>query len=107
MDTPYLWEANLYHFYIKVYNRLIQVLPHPIMIKDGIQQEETPAHDAIREALINCIIRHYRIFCVNGKYGIQKRVPYFLFTQNFALFDLFLIELTDSFQFKSFVFVIE
>ena len=38
-------------------NRLIQVLPHPIMIKDGIQQEETPAHDAIREALINCIIR--------------------------------------------------
>ena len=44
-------------FYIKVYNRLIQVLPHPIMIKDGIQQEETPAHDAIREALINCIIR--------------------------------------------------
>lgn len=53
MDTPYLWEANLYHFYIKVYNRLIQVLPHPIMIKDGIQQEETPAHDAIREALIN------------------------------------------------------
>ena len=61
-----MWEANLYHFYIKVYNRLIQVLPHPIMIKDGIQQEETPAHDAIREALINCIIRHYRIFCVNG-----------------------------------------
>ena len=49
-----MWEANLYHFYIKVYNRLIQVLPHPIMIKDGIQQEETPAHDAIREALINC-----------------------------------------------------
>lgn len=56
MDTPYLWEANLYHFYIKVYNRLIQVLPHPIMIKDGIQQEETPAHDAIREALINVSI---------------------------------------------------
>lgn len=27
-----MWEANLYHFY----NRLIQVLPRPIMIKDGI-----------------------------------------------------------------------
>ena len=23
--------------------------------------------------------RHYKIFCVNGKYGIQNRVPYFLF----------------------------
>lgn len=35
-----MWEANLYHFY----NRLIQVLPRPIMIKDGIRQEETSAH---------------------------------------------------------------
>ncbi len=26
------------------------------MIKDGIRQEETPAHDAVREALINCIV---------------------------------------------------
>ena len=82
MDTPYLWEANLYHFYIKVYNRLIQVLPHPIMIKDGIQQEETTAHDAIREALINCIIRHYRIFCVNGKYGIQIMNQFMLIFEN-------------------------
>ena len=73
MDTPYLWEANLYHFYIKVYNRLIQVLPHPIMIKDGIQQEETPAHDAIREALI---------FCVNGKYGIQIMNQFMLIFEN-------------------------
>ena len=23
--------------------------------------------------------RHYKIFCVNGKYGIPNRVPYFLF----------------------------
>ena len=51
-----LWEANLYQFYIKVYNRLIQSLPRPFMMKDGIRQEETPAHDAVREALINCII---------------------------------------------------
>ena len=26
------------------------------MMKDGIRQEETPAHDAVREALINCIV---------------------------------------------------
>lgn len=51
-----LWEANLYQFYIRVYNRMIQSLPRPFMIKDGVRQEETPAHDAVREALINCII---------------------------------------------------
>lgn len=51
-----LWEANLYQFYVRVYNRLIQALPRPFMIKDGIRQEETPAHDAVREALVNCII---------------------------------------------------
>lgn len=51
-----LWEANLYQFYVKTYNRLIQALPRPFMIKEGIRQEETPAHDAVREALINCIV---------------------------------------------------
>ena len=51
-----MWEANLYQFYVRVYNRLIQSLPRPFMMKDGIRQEETPAHDAVREALINCII---------------------------------------------------
>ena len=51
-----LWEANLYQFYVRVYNRLIQALPRPFMIKDGVRQEETPAHDAVREALINCLI---------------------------------------------------
>ena len=53
-----LWEANLYQFYVKVYNRMIQFLPRPFMIKDGIRQEETPAHDAVREALINCIVHN-------------------------------------------------
>ena len=51
-----MWEANLYQYYVRVYNRLIQSLPRPFMIKDGVRQEETPAHDAVREALINCII---------------------------------------------------
>ena len=51
-----LWEANLYQFYVRVYNRLIQALPRPFMMKDGVRLEETPAHDAVREALINCIV---------------------------------------------------
>ena len=51
-----MWEANLFQFYVRVYNRLIQLLPRPFVMKDGIRQEETPAYDAVREALINCII---------------------------------------------------
>ncbi len=50
------WEANLYQFYVRIYNRLIQSLPRPFMMKDGVRQEEMPAHDAVREALINCIV---------------------------------------------------
>ena len=51
-----MWEANLYQYYVRVYNRLIKSLPRPFMMKDGVRQEETLAHDAVREALINCII---------------------------------------------------
>ena len=50
------WEANLYQFYVRVYNRLIQALPRPFVLKGGVRQEETPAHDAVREALVNAII---------------------------------------------------
>ncbi len=65
-----MWEANLYQFYIRVYNRLIQSLPRPFMIKDGIRQEETPAHDAVREALINCII--HQDFNAMGNVVIER-----------------------------------
>lgn len=50
------WEANLFQFYIRVYNKLIQVLPKPFKLVGDARQEETSAHDAVREALINCII---------------------------------------------------
>ena len=51
-----LWEANLYQFYIRVYNKLIQAIPRPFQLKNGRRVEETPAHVAIREALQNCLI---------------------------------------------------
>ena len=36
------WEANLYQFYIRIYNRLIQSLPRPFMMKDGVRRPMTP-----------------------------------------------------------------
>jgi len=50
------WEANLYQFFYKVYAKLSQTLPVPFML-DGITRiEETSAHIAIREALVNTLV---------------------------------------------------
>lgn len=50
------WEANFFQFYVRVYNKLIQALPKPFKLVGDERQEETAAHDAVREALINCIV---------------------------------------------------
>ena len=50
------WEANLFQFYVRVYNKLIQALPKPFKLLNGVRQDETTAHDAVREALVNAII---------------------------------------------------
>ena len=38
------------------YDSIVNNSGRPFMMKDGIRQEETPAHDAVREALINAIV---------------------------------------------------
>jgi predicted HTH transcriptional regulator len=51
------WSGNLYDFFFKVYNKLIQNHNIKIPFKiDGVQRvEDTPVHKAIREALANCL----------------------------------------------------
>ena len=50
------WEANLFNFYQRVLPRLQSVLPKPFKLENNIRREETPAHVAVREALINLCI---------------------------------------------------
>ncbi|MDM1018884.1 putative DNA binding domain-containing protein [Acinetobacter sp. VNK23] len=50
------WSGNLYDFYRKVYNKLVQDLKIPFELKDGVRQEDTPVHISLREALVNCIV---------------------------------------------------
>lgn len=50
------WEANLYQFFFRVYNKLIQTLPVPFLLDGVTRLNETTAHIAIREALANCIV---------------------------------------------------
>ncbi len=50
------WPANLFSFYRRVYPRLVADLKVPFRIKDGQRIDFTPVHEAVREALVNCIV---------------------------------------------------
>ncbi|WP_278976364.1 RNA-binding domain-containing protein [Oligella urethralis] len=50
------WSGNLYDFYFKVYKKLTEDLKIPFALKDGMRQEDTPVHTAIREALVNSLV---------------------------------------------------
>ena len=54
------WEANLFNFYQRVLPRLQSVLPKPFKLEGNTRKEGTPAHIAVREALINlCVHADY------------------------------------------------
>lgn len=50
------WEANLYQFFFRVYNKLTQTLPVPFQLDGVTRQDETTAHIAVREALANSLV---------------------------------------------------
>jgi predicted HTH transcriptional regulator len=50
------WSGNLYDFFHKAYRKLVSDLKIPFKLKDGARVEDTPVHEAVREALINAII---------------------------------------------------
>ena len=50
------WEANLYQFFYRVYNQLSQTIPTPFRLEGITRIEETQAHIAIREALVNTLV---------------------------------------------------
>jgi len=50
------WSGNLYDFFMKVYRKLVADLKVPFQLKDGVRIDETPVHEALREALTNSLI---------------------------------------------------
>ena len=51
------WECNIFNFYMRVYNRLIQDIEVPFALNpQGIRQGETHVHEALREALVNTLV---------------------------------------------------
>lgn len=72
------WSGNLYDFYFRVYNRLALDIRTPFQMKNGSRVDDTPIHEALREALANCLINadYY------GRQGIviEKRPESFSFS---------------------------
>ena len=60
------WSGNVFDFYFRVYNKLIQDIKVPFKMENGRRVVDTPVHRALREALANCIINAD----FYGKYGI-------------------------------------
>ena len=50
------WSGNVFDFYYRVYNKLKQSLNLPFKLKDESRIDDTPPHEAIREALSNCLV---------------------------------------------------
>jgi predicted HTH transcriptional regulator len=50
------WSGNLYDFFRKVYQKLVVDLKAPFQLKDGQRVDDTPVHEALREALANTLV---------------------------------------------------
>jgi len=50
------WSGNIFDFYRKVIVKLYENLKVPFSLKNAQREEDTPIHQAIREALINALV---------------------------------------------------
>ena len=50
------WTGNLFEFYRRVYRKLTADLKVPFALKNGQRQDDTPVHEALREALVNTLV---------------------------------------------------
>lgn len=50
------WSGNVYDFFRKVYQKLTADLKVPFQLWEGQRIDDTPVHEALREALVNTLI---------------------------------------------------
>lgn len=50
------WSGNVYDFFRKVYQKLTADLKVPFQLQEGQRVDDTPVHEALREALANTLI---------------------------------------------------
>ena len=70
VSTSGEWSGNLFDFYFKVYNKIVQDVKIPFKIENGTDRvDDTPVHKALREALANALIHA----CYYDRMGIVIR----------------------------------
>jgi ATP-dependent DNA helicase RecG len=50
------WSGNIFDFYRRTYRKLTTELKVPFELQDGVRLDESKAHEAIREALVNTLV---------------------------------------------------
>ena len=50
------WSGNVYDFFFRVYNRIQQDIKVPFKMDGILRVDDTPVHQALREALANCLV---------------------------------------------------
>ena len=50
------WSGNLFDFFSRVSAKLVLDLKKPFKLVNMVRVDETPLHDAVREALVNCLV---------------------------------------------------
>ena len=69
------WENNLFNFYMKVINKLVEGLPIPFRLEGIVRVDDTPVNRALREALVNTLI--------HGNYSIEGTIKVMRFRNRF------------------------
>jgi len=72
------WEPNLFQFYRKVLPKLQEVLPKPFRLEGDMRRDETSAHVAVREALVNALI--HTDYSINASIVINRHKNKLIFS---------------------------
>lgn len=56
ITTDFTWSGNIYDFYRTVIKKLFENLKTPFKLKGDERIEETPVHEALREAFVNTLV---------------------------------------------------
>ena len=72
------WVTNLFQFYRTVWLKLSARLPKPFQLSYGQRIDETPAHEALREAFVNSLV--HTDYAAPGNIVIESRLETFIFS---------------------------